>query len=653
MIVLLYIIQRKFYFLFSILSLVAISVLFYGNFSAAQAFVAYALLGAVSLYLYRRQISWQLGLWLTDMLSTQPSAGNRRSNWLQLLIEPLEQRLHHLVSERNMAYAAFNAISDAVIRTDADGQVRAVNRACLKLFNCDRHALLHKSYNLCQRALKVTDAHVDFNDILAKLARGDSQERVFSSIFHVEIKGRVFAIERQISAIYQNGNFAGTVVMLRDVTKAEKLRKRLRFQANHDNVTKLYNRYKFDQRLTDAWHDVKQDERQHALLLLDMDRFKLINDNAGHASGDQLLRNVAELLRANIRATDVCARIGGDEFSVLLYDVDTDVVEQIMTKLNLAFENLQFASAGQVFDVGASIGATLINKNSPSIADVKRQADSACFIAKNKGINSHQLFSQQDEQLMNIQQEPRWAARIHQALESDEFVLFYQTIQALDTSSNSKQHIEILLRLKSGDKMLSPSLFLPAVERFRLTDKVDFWVISKVFSWFEQKPTLWQKQVLAINLSGESLTNEEFIDNVISLFSQCHFPAEAICFEVTETAAIGDMAIARRLVDKLSAVGFNIALDDFGKGFSTFNYLKNLPAQYIKIDGSYVEEMLISENDFSIVKAIASMAKSMEMKTIAEFVQCDKTMEALDELGVDFVQGYGIEHPKPLADYRH
>ncbi len=437
---------------------------------------------------------------------------------------------------------------------------------------------------------------------------------------------------------------------MRDVTKAEKLRARLRYQANYDSVTKLFNRYKFEQRLVDAWHDAQENKVQHALLQLDMDRFKLVNDTAGHAAGDQLLREVGLLLKSIVRKSDVCARIGGDEFSILLLGVSQKNTLAVMQKLNDAFKAFSFNFSGQVFDVGASIGATLIHRLSPPLVEVKRQADAACFMAKNSGINCFQLFDCSDEKTISHKQEPRWASRINNAIDNDDFQLYFQPIKPFDESTQ-KQHIEILLRLSHDGQLLSPQVFLPAVERFRLSDKVDFWVVNQAFKWFEGQPELWGKLILSINLSGGSISNETFITDILITHKKYSFPAHAICFEITETAAISNMLIATSMVKKLNAAGFSIALDDFGKGFSTFNYLKNLPAQYIKIDGSYVCNLLENSCDLAIVRSIYTLAKSLNMLTIAEHVQCDKTQQLLANEGIDFVQGYSIAKPAPLTQF--
>lgn len=603
---------------------------------------------------YRRQITKQLKSILSQLsddaeITNVVGTGNSS---VTAGFTQVATNIAAIKAELDNYSSTINGINDAVIKTDEKGIVLHVNQSCMRLFQCEKNVLVGQNYQFAYQAIKVEEEQLAFSDILSKISSNTNTQTFYSSIFHVQVKEKTIAVEQQITAIFDDEDFVGTVIVLRDVTQAEKLRKRLRFQANHDNVTKLFNRYKFEQRLVDAWHETQEKGLTHALLQLDMDRFKLVNDNAGHAAGDQLLRDIGQVLKATVRQSDICARIGGDEFAVLLYNISQDTVLRIMSQLNQAIKSLNFNYSGQTFEVGASIGATLITKDSPPIVEVKRQADTACFIAKNKGINCHQLFSDKDQISSSLQQEPRWAARIHQALEQDEFALFYQPIrETTNPTSVNKQHIEILLRLKSEDSLLSPGVFLPAVERFRLSDKVDAWVISKAFSWLESQPHLWESQVVAINLSGDSVINANFIDSVLACHQQYSFPAHAICFEITETAAIANMNQAAQMIDKLRAVGFTIALDDFGKGFSTFSYLKNLPAQFIKIDGSYVEDILNNNCDLSIVKAITAMAKTMNMKTIAEFVQCDEAVLLLKSLGVDYVQGFGIGKPAPLNEY--
>ena len=556
------------------------------------------------------------------------------------------------VAKNDNPNATLNALHDAVIRTDSQGVILYINHSCETLFSVKSQDFVNQEYGKIKAMMLTEDGDDAFADSLIALRSAHNTGHVVKQTLSVKLKNKHLSIEQDVKGVFSSdGAFDGTVIVLRDVTNAEKLRARLRYQANYDSVTKLFNRYKFEQRLVDAWHDAQENKHQHALLQLDMDRFKLINDNAGHAAGDQLLREVGQLLKSVVRQSDICARIGGDEFSVLLMQLSQEDTLKIISKINQAIKELTFSYNGQVFDIAASIGATLITADSPPLVEVKREADAACFMAKNKGINCFQLFDYKDESVVHLQQETQWAARIQTALEQDQFKLFFQEIKPLSERAGTKQHIEILLRLADQDQLLSPNIFLPAVERFRLCAQVDYWVMSKTFSWFAQRPELWDNLVIAINLSGGSLTDEKFIDSIISCQNNYRFPCHAICFEVTETAAITNMTVATQMVEKLRFSGFSIALDDFGKGFSTFSYLKSLPAKYIKIDGAYVQNLLTNKYDVAIVKSVQSMATTLDMLTIAEFVQCEKTTELLRELGVDFIQGYGIAYPAPISDF--
>jgi len=578
---------------------------------------------------------------------------------LRSLLKPLtalttlsKSGCQELQEENDNQHITLNALHDAVIRTDINGKIIYINRSCTQLFSTNKEQLLNQEYTHIKSKILIEAITESFDKILLELQSSQATNRIFKQIIRVKLQNKQLSVEQDVKGVFDlQGNFSGTIIVLRDVTNAEKLRARLRYQANHDSVTKLFNRYKFEQRLVDAWHDAQENQHQHALLQLDMDRFKLINDNAGHAAGDQLLRDIGQLLKSIVRQTDICARIGGDEFSVLLLQVSRESTLKVMAKINQAIKALTFSYSGQVFDVGASIGATLITQESPPLVEVKREADSACFMAKNQGINCYQLFDRTDEHVVLHQQETRWAVRIQTALEQDQFELYFQEIQPLSEKAGEKQHIEILLRLREKDQLLSPNVFLPAVERFRLCAQVDYWVMSKTFAWFDKQPNLWQKLVVAINLSGDSLTDEDFIDSIISRYKNYQFPSDAICFEVTETAAISNMSMATKMVEKLRFAGFAIALDDFGKGFSTFSYLKNLPAKYIKIDGSYVQNLLHNKYDVAIVSSIQSMANTLDMLTIAEFVQCEKSTALLKSMGIDFVQGYGIAYPKSLQEF--
>ena len=622
----------------------------------AVSYSIYAVIAFVALVativIFRKKIKYETYHLIDALSDTQQTNYQAKSDWFSLLYEKLNPLLTQLSQQKAVYDATLNAINDAVIRTDTCGNILHINHACHQLFELDTNELINKPYACLKASVIQDELKEGFEQIFAKIKAGQLTEQVFKSTYKAKITGQMLTIEQHVKGVFNaDDQFDGCVIVLRDVTRAEQMKARLRYQANYDSVTKLFNRYKFEQKLTDAWHDAQENREQHALIQLDMDRFKLVNDNPGHAAGDQLLREVGQLLRQTVRKSDICARVGGDEFAILLMNIEKQHVVAILEKLNEAFRTLPFSYNGQIFDVGASIGATLVNHKSPPLVEVKRQADAACFMAKNKGINCYQLFDYNNESLITHQQEPRWAARINQALERDEFTLFCQTIKPLN-SAEDKLHIEVLLRLDTGEQILSPTVFLPAVERFRLSSKVDLWVVVNTFNWLEQHPHYWSELVVSINLSADSITNHAFIEDIIECYQAFNFPTDAICFEITETAAIANMSDAIKLVTQLREVGFIISLDDFGKGFSTFSYLKNLPAQYIKIDGSYVQNILDDKCDFAIVHSINTLAKSLGMKTIAEFVQCDKAQQVLLDVGVDFVQGYGIDKPMALANYQ-
>jgi len=604
----------------------------------------------ISIFAYRSHIKNKLFNTVSSSTETLDSDSLQSNDWLEQPIVALQQQLKRSQTQQNNFNDLFNAIGDAVIQTDEAGLICYVNPATTKLLKTTEQELVGSLFHIGSLTRK-SDESSRFDAILKRLAKPAMTSHQARAQIKVDIKGRMLTLEQRVTGIYSpTYQFNGAVIVLRDVTKEARLRERLKYQANHDSVTKLFNRFKFEQRLIDAWNDARLSDTTHALLQIDLDRFKLVNDNAGHGAGDQLLRDIGQLIKGLVRETDICARIGGDEFAILLYDVNDLIAKGIMAKINAAFANFHFNYAGQVFDVGASVGGTLLTKHSPEVDEVKRQADTACYIAKNRGLNNHKLFQNDEQVFVNLQQEPKWASRINKALEQDDFELFFQPIVPI-SNKNDKRHIEILLRLKTEHDYLNPGVFLPAVERFRLTDKVDMWVVEKTFTWLNKQPMLWNNHVVAINLSGESIANEVLIEQILTKHKRFGFPASAVCFEITETSAITNMQQASAMVDKLSKTGFAIALDDFGKGFSTFSYLKNLPAQYIKIDGSYVEDILSNDNDYSIVCAIVALAKSMNMKTIAEFVQCDETVEVLQNIGIDYAQGFGIREPLPLSHF--
>lgn len=429
--------------------------------------------------------------------------------------------------------------------------------------------------------------------------------------------------------------------------------KRCSWQATHDSLTELVNRREFEQRLEQAVISAKTLNYQHALCYLDLDRFNIINDTYGHVAGDELLRQVSTLFQTKLRKTDILARLGGDEFGVLFYQSTLEEALDIATRLQEQLHEFRFRWQDKTFSTSVSIGLVDINADTQSLASVLSAADAACYAAKNKGRNRVHIYQVNDTELAQQRSELQWIPRIQKALEENHFRLYYQRIVSIHTETKS-EHCEILLRLEDETGIVPPMAFIPAAERYQLMHLIDRWVISTLFAHLRQQhqdqdcsqgqnPTMY-----AINLSGASINDAQFLDFVQEQFALHRIPASIICFEITETVAITNLGKAAQFVRELKALGCYFALDDFGSGMSSFAYLKNLPVDYLKIDGVFIKDIVEDAIASEMVKAIARIASVMKIQTIAEFVENDDILMKLRSLGVDYAQGYGIAQPCPL-----
>lgn len=432
---------------------------------------------------------------------------------------------------------------------------------------------------------------------------------------------------------------------------------RLSYQASHDALTGLVNRREFERRLERALATAHAEGRVHALCYLDLDQFKIVNDTCGHVAGDELLRQLTVLLQSKIRDTDTLARLGGDEFGVLLDNCPLEQSEIVADLLRQTVKDFHFAWNGKPFAIGVSIGLVPINRETGSLDVVLSCADAACYAAKDKGRNRVHLYRAEDGDLVQRQGEMNWVARIARAVEENRFRLYYQTIMPLQDEIHEGRHFEILLRLIDDDgQIVPPMAFIPAAERYNLMPSIDRWVVSTAFGLYwklfpecgkaQEKPC----HTCTVNLSGPSLCDEYFLEFIKRQFVMYKVPHKHICFEITETAAISNLSKAIGFISELRACGCRFSLDDFGSGLSSFTYLKNMQVDYLKIDGSFVRDMVDDPMDEAMVSSINQVGHVIGLKTIAEFVENDAVLEKLREMGVDFAQGYGIEHPKPLED---
>jgi diguanylate cyclase (GGDEF)-like protein/PAS domain S-box-containing protein len=577
-------------------------------------------------------------------------------------ITQLKQTEQALFQEKELAQVTLQSIGDAVVTTDALG--------CIQYFNPVATALTGWTYEevkgmplaeVFKIVSEVTREPVR-NPIEQALQAGEINVLATHSIL-IAKDGKEIAIEDSAAPIRdRNGQIIGAVMVFQDVSHARHLTHQLSWQASHDALTELVNRREFEILIEQALGDAKNQSQQHVLCYLDLDRFKIVNDTCGHMAGDELLRQITTIFQTHIRKTDTLARLGGDEFGLLLSQCPLEAAQRIANTLREAVQEFRFTWEDKIFTIGVSIGLVAINRESESVANILSLADSACYAAKNNGRNRIHVYQADDLDLAKHQGEIQWATRITRALEEDRFELYAQPIIPIDFAQPQGEHYEVLLRLRDEKgKLILPTAFLPAAERYNLMHLIDRWVISKLFMTQADRYKLqWQQcdyqqqcqtdYLYTINLSGASINDDQFIDFLYQQFALYQVPAQLLCFEITETVAIANLTKAAQFISELKNLGCRFALDDFGSGMSSFNYLKHLPVDFLKIDGGFIRQIVDNPVDLAVVEAINQVGKAMGIQTIAEFVENNAILEKLRNLGVDYAQGYGISEPYPLED---
>ena len=420
--------------------------------------------------------------------------------------------------------------------------------------------------------------------------------------------------------------------------------------AYHDVLTGLYNRAEFERRLILALKSVSADN-QYALFYLDLDQFKIVNDTCGHIAGDELLKQVTAMLKVPVRGSDILARLGGDEFGVLLEHCSLAHAEEVAGRMLQLLDEFRFAWQGKAFSIGVSIGLVMLDSPEQTYTELMRAADMACYAAKDKGRGRVHIYRPDDAELVQRRGEMEWVSQITNGLQHNQFVLFRQRIVALNGTANGPS-CEFLLRLNSRDgKLILPGVFISAAERYDLMPKLDRWVVSNVFTHLAKEFSSGKahvEDIFFVNLSGATLGDEGFLPYVKKELSRSGIPPQSVCFEVTETAAIANLSNALFFIDYVKSLGCKVALDDFGTGLSSFSYLKTFAADYLKIDGGFVRDMLSDPMDAAIVQAINNIGHVAGMKTIAEFVENAEIQTMLAGIGVDYAQGFGIHKPESI-----
>jgi diguanylate cyclase (GGDEF)-like protein len=448
----------------------------------------------------------------------------------------------------------------------------------------------------------------------------------------------------------------GIALVMRDITQERALAAQLLHQATHDALTGLANRREFEQHLARAIIDQTRTGQEYALLYLDLDQFKVVNDTCGHAAGDELICQVSWAVKHELRAADVLARLGGDEFGILLAASPQHSALKVAESIRRRISELRFLWEGKVFSTNVSIGVLSLTESLATVGDALSAADQACYLAKDNGRNRVQFYRPDDQVMRARHGEMRWVERLNRAIELGQFALFAQEIRPVcgsaDNGTFEASHFEILIRMIDADgALIAPMAFIPAAERYGLMPKIDRWVIANAC---KNLAALRERHgaipTCMINLSGASVTDSGMVDFVRAQLEQFALPTHSIGFELTETAAISNLASATQLMHRLSEIGCPLALDDFGSGMASFAYLRRLPIDYLKIEGEFVQDMITDAVDYEIVEAIHNVGRVMGIKTVAESVESAEVLAALLLVGVDFAQGYHIGRPLPMLD---
>ena len=557
-----------------------------------------------------------------------------------------------LFREKELAQVTLESIGDGVIRTDVHGVIEYLNPVAEELTGWPGGEAVGRPI---LEVFRIVD-EVSRRALPDPVRRSRREKASFcltgrTTLLHRD-QAREFAIEVTVSPIRDRDHaIIGTALVFRDVTELHVMARQMAYQATHDPLTGLINRREFERRLEQALTGARELGRRHALCYLDLDQFKIVNDTCGHAAGDELLRGLSVQLAACIRGTDILARLGGDEFGALLKNCSMERATQIADSLRRTVCEFRYRWREKTFVIGVSIGMLALDADTRGLFDALSAADSACYVAKDEGRNRIHVFEIGDSALVRHRGQMQWAQRIRQAINEDRWQLWLQPYRPLASAAHdTARPAEFLLRMVGeGGEIVPPREFLPAAERYHLMPEIDRWVVRAVFSAIEAgHPMVRDLTLCGINLSGQSLGDETLLGYVVERLEQGGIPAGRLCFEITETAAIANLSHAMRFMSVLREMGCRFALDDFGSGLSSFAYLKNLPVDYLKIDGTFVRDMVEDPIDHAMVEAINQIGHVMHMRTIAEFVEDEATLEALCLLGVDFAQGYVIARPVPL-----
>jgi diguanylate cyclase (GGDEF)-like protein/PAS domain S-box-containing protein len=557
-----------------------------------------------------------------------------------------------LAAQHGLLQVTLDSIGDGVITTAVDDHVTWLNPVAAEMTGWTADEARSQPLSYVFNVVSNNDMSYELYSLLSPDSKtsyleGFDQKRLISR------DGREFGIQQSTSPIL-NGEreIIGKVIVFRDVTEQRRLTSELSYRASHDPLTGLKNRTEFELRLTAAVQRAQTGASPGALMLIDLDRFKIVNDACGHAVGDQLLTRIAELLQEAVRASDTVARLGGDEFAILLDDCSLAAAERVAQDVCDRLNAFRFVWEDKRFRIGASIGLAPLDGRWSSALAIRQAADSACYAAKDAGGNRVHVWRDSDKSVQARRRQIHWASRIETALDEDRFRLFHQRIAPLGANPRDGK-AEVLLRMLDEEgALVGAAAFMPAAERFQLASRIDRWVLTHAIEWMQSRIDVPGLHDLSVNLSGQSVGDRTF-HSWVSTVLDAAGPAvrSRLCLEITETAAVSSLTDAAAFIGQMREMGVRIALDDFGAGASSFRYLKQLGLDFLKIDGQFIQNLLTDALDAAAVRCFVDVAKTVNVKTIAEFVDRPELVPVLTALGVDFAQGYLFHRPAPLEEF--
>src|SRR3984957_19386837 len=546
---------------------------------------------------------------------------------------------------------ALNSLAEAIITTDAEGHITYMNRAAELLSGGVAEQVAGKFLEDVVGLVDETDRRLLADPVKQALTSGAPVNLSRRALLVSRANGSERSIELSASPIRNEATeLIGAVVLLHDVTELRGLARQMSYQATHDALTGLVNRREFERRLEESIESGHRGDGQHVLCYLDLDRFKVVNDTSGHLAGDSMLREVAKVLRDAVRDSDTVGRLGGDEFGMLLMGCPLEKARQIADDVCRAVGDYRFVWKDKIFNIGVSIGLVEISRESGALEELFAAADSACYVAKKQGSGRVAVYSARDEALARHTGEIQWLQKLQSALKDNRFHLYHQVIVAAHDEETGPA-MEVLVRMEdeSGNE-LAPAEFMRAAERYRLMGLVDRWVVQTTLAALGRGAIAVQtNRSVAINTSGQTLGDLQFLEFVVECFDGTGPQPAQVCFEITENPVIANLDHARRFVGVLHGMGCQFALDDFGSGVGSFSNLKNLPLDYLKIDGSFMRNLARDTVNQAMVTAMIKLARTLNFKVIAEQIEDVATLDAARRMGVDYLQGYAIGRPQPLS----